>query len=116
MGEEVHRATIPYKPRAIFNAFHDRTQRFAIGIAHRRAGKTVATINDVIRRAITSPLENYRASFVMPFRGQAKDTAWEYLKRYSLPLWGPHKPNESELYVRLGNDARIKILGPPSLV
>lgn len=105
------RITIPYKPRAIFQDYHDRSQRFAIGVAHRRAGKTVATLNDQLRRAITSPIENYRAAFIMPFRGQAKDTAWEYLKRYSRPLWGPHKPNESELYVRLGNDARIKILG-----
>jgi hypothetical protein len=36
-----HHAKIPYKPRSIFNAFHDRHQRYAIGVAHRRAGKAL---------------------------------------------------------------------------
>jgi phage terminase large subunit len=105
------RVTLPYKPRPIFIPFHERTQRFAIGVARRRAGKTVACVNDVIKRAYLSPLPNYRASYIAPFKGQAKDVAWEYLKRYSMPLWDKYKPNENELYVRLFNDARIKILG-----
>jgi phage terminase large subunit len=105
------RATLPYKPRPIFIPYHERTQRFAIGVARRRAGKTVACVNDVIKRAYLSPLPNYRASYIAPFKGQAKDVAWEYLKRYSMPLWDRYKPNENELYVRLFNDARIKILG-----
>jgi hypothetical protein len=33
--------------------FHDRTQRWACLVAHRRAGKTVAAVNDIIRAAIT---------------------------------------------------------------
>jgi phage terminase large subunit len=110
MSDE-RRATIPYKPRSIFIPYHERSQRFAIGVAARRRGKTVACVNDVIKRAYLSPLPNYRASYIAPFKGQAKDVAWEYLKRYSMPLWDKYKPNENELYVRLFNDARIKILG-----
>ncbi len=34
-----------YKPRDVFLDFHDRTQRWAVIIAHRRAGKKVACIN-----------------------------------------------------------------------
>lgn len=109
--ERTERHKVPYKPREIFLSFHSRTQRYAIGVAHRRAGKTVACVNDMIRRACTSPLPNYRASYIAPFKGQAKDTAWEYLKRYSRELFGPYKPNENELYVRFFNEARIKILG-----
>ena len=42
-----------YKPRDVFLDFHDRQQRWAIIIAHRRAGKTVACINDILWRALT---------------------------------------------------------------
>lgn len=101
---------IPYAPRKLFLPFHERTQRFAIGVAHRRCGKTVATINDKIKRAITTDKTHYRAAYLAPYLKQAKDVAWEYLKRYSQPVWGK-PPNESELYVELLNGARIKIYG-----
>ena len=45
---------IPYKPRAAFLPFHQRTKRWSCLVAHRRAGKTVAAINDLIRAAVTS--------------------------------------------------------------
>ena len=45
-------ATLAYKPRDQFRPFHRRTQRWAIIVAHGRAGKTVATINDLIWRAL----------------------------------------------------------------
>lgn len=101
---------IPYAPRRVFLPFHERTERFAIGVAHRRCGKTVACINDKIKRAITTDKQNYRAAYLAPYLKQAKDVAWEYLKRYSHPIQGK-APNESELYVELLNGARIKIYG-----
>lgn len=73
-------------------------------------GKTVAILNDIVRRAIMSDKENYRAAYVAPYLKQAKDIAWEYLKRYSRPLLA-RDPHESELYVELLNGARIKIYG-----
>jgi phage terminase large subunit len=54
---------IDYQPQAIFEAYHARTQRFALGVAHRRAGKTVAYVNDMIRRAVTTSKSRYRASY-----------------------------------------------------
>lgn len=36
--------------------------------------------------------------------------AWDYLKRYSQPIWGG-PPNESELWVQLLNGARLRIYG-----
>jgi len=101
---------IPYAPRRIFLPYHDRTERFAIGVAHRRCGKTVATINDIVKRAITTTKAHYRAAYLAPYLKQAKDVAWEYLKRYTQPIQGK-APNESELYVELINGARIKIYG-----
>ena len=104
------RIVIPYTPRQVFRPFHDRTERFAIGVAHRRCGKTVACINDKIKRAVLSPKEMYRAGYIAPYLKQAKDVAWEYLKRYSRPVWGG-PPNESELFVTLLGGQRIRIYG-----
>jgi phage terminase large subunit len=104
------RIIIPYEPRAVFHPFHARSQRFAIGVAHRRCGKTVACINDKIRRAVLSKKEMYRAGYIAPYLKQAKDVAWEYLKRYSRPVWGG-APNESELFVTLLGGQRVRIYG-----
>lgn len=106
----IKRIVIPYAPRKVFLPFHNRTERFAIGVAHRRCGKTVACINDKIRKAITSNKEMYRAGYIAPYLKQAKDVAWEYLKRYSQPIWGG-PPNESELFVTLLGGQRVRIYG-----
>ena len=86
--ERVERAqhVIDYRPRERFAPFHDRLERWAVIVAHRRAGKTVATINDKIRRAITCALPHGRYAYVAPFLAQAKEVAWEYLKRFSDPI------------------------------
>lgn len=102
--------TIQYAPRKVFLPFHTRTQRFAVGVAHRRCGKTVACINDKVRKAALSDKHMYRAAYIAPYLKQAKDVAWEYLKQYSRPLWSK-PPNESELYVELLNGQRIRIYG-----
>lgn len=104
------RIVIPYAPRSVFLPFHNRAERFAIGVAHRRCGKTVACINDKIKRAVLSQKEMYRAGYIAPYLKQAKDVAWEYLKRYSRPVWGG-PPNESELFVTLLGGQRIRIYG-----
>ena len=45
---------VDYAPRRQFEAFHDRRQRFACIVTHRRAGKTVACIYDLQRAAVSS--------------------------------------------------------------
>lgn len=102
--------TIPYTPRKQFLPLHDRTERFYVCVAHRRAGKTVACINDLIRAAIQSKLHNPRFAYVAPTFSQAKDVAWEYLKQFTcdIPLMTSH---ESELRVDLPNGARVRLYG-----
>lgn len=100
---------IPYGPRKQFKAFHKRKERWAVIVAHRRCGKTVATINDMIKRALFCPHEHGRYAYVAPFLSQAKEVAWEYLKRYAKPV--TRAANESELWVELVNGARIRIHG-----
>lgn len=101
---------IPYKPRPAFLPFHERTQRFSVIVAHRRAGKTVACINDLIARAIQDRKENGRYAYIAPLFNQAKDVAWTYLKQYAEPLLAV-PPNETELRVDLLNGARIRLYG-----
>lgn len=99
-----------YGPRDAFRAFHHRTERFAIGVAHRRCGKTVASVNDMIRRALRSPKHRYEAAYIAPFLKQGKKAAWEYLKEFSKPAWAS-KPNESELYVTMVTGAKLQVYG-----
>lgn len=101
---------IPYAPRAAFRPYHERVERFSIGVAHRRAGKTVATVNDLIKRTIMNPRPDPRSAYIAPLYNQAKDVAWNYLKHYARPLLAK-PPNESELYVELLNGGRIRLYG-----
>lgn len=79
-------------------------------VCHRRAGKTVSVINDQIKRAITLKRPDGRFGYIAPYRGQAKEVAWAYLKRFSQPLWGAD-PSESDLRVTLLNGATLRLYG-----
>lgn len=79
-------------------------------LAHRRSGKTVSTINDIIRRAIVENKPDGQYGYLGPYRGQVKKIAWNYLKKYAGPLLAGD-PNESELWVKLINGAVIQLFG-----
>ncbi|MCW5615905.1 MAG: terminase family protein, partial [Rhodocyclaceae bacterium] len=98
-----------YEPRSIFWPYHERTQRFSVGVAHRRAGKTVAHIAELIRDAISTP-DEARCAYVAPSFTQAKDIAWGYLKRFGLVIPGA-EANESELRLDLPNGGRVRLYG-----
>lgn len=101
-----------YRPRGYFMPFHMRRQRWSVLVAHRRAGKTVAAVNDLIEKATYNTRENPRYAYIAPLLKQAKDIAWSYLKDFSAPF--APKINESELYVQLTalpNSPRITIYG-----
>ncbi len=106
------RVLIDYAPRKAFRPFHDRTARYACIVAHRRAGKTVACVNDLLRGALTCKKENPRFAYIAPQYTQAKDVAWEYLKRYAAPVLAHGGgTNESELRVDLPNGGRVRLYG-----
>lgn len=101
---------LDYAPRKAFMPFHNRTQRWACLVAHRRAGKTVAALNDLLRAAITCQTPGGGLyGFISPYRSQAKSTAWNYLKRFSEPIAA--SSNESELTVTLVNGSIIRLFG-----
>ena len=101
--------TLPYKPRKAFRSFHDRTERWACLVAHRRAGKTVAAINDIIRAALMCKSPNPLFAYIAPYRSQAKSVAWDYLKHFAAPVLA--SSNEAELTVELVTGNKIRLFG-----
>lgn len=110
MAREV-RVVIPYSPRDAFLPYHQNTKRNSLTVAHRRAGKTVARLNKIIRAALTGPADG-RYGYLAPTYVQAKDIAWGYLKHYTAPLLehGGSK-NEAELSVTLPGGQVIRLYG-----
>src|SRR6185437_13687771 len=101
---------VPYRSRSEFKGFHKRKERWACIVAHRRAGKTVAAINDLIRAALKCKKSEPRFAYVAPFTSQAKDVAWSYLGHYSAVIPGA-VASVSELRVDLPNGGRIRLYG-----
>ena len=104
---------IPYTPRTLQNFLHKKCDknRFNVIIVHRRGGKTVFSINHLIKAALTNKRPYPRYAFISPYRLQGKATAWDYLKQYTATIPGV-KANESELRVDFSiNNSRIQIIG-----
>lgn len=100
-----------FAARPQFVPYLNRDKRWAAVVAHRRAGKTVGCIMDLIKRAIEHTGREPRFAYVAPTYTQAKDVAWSYLKEYTSAIPGVEK-SESELSVTLPhNKARIRLYG-----
>lgn len=78
-------------------------------MAHRRCGKTVACVNDLIIRALTEGKEDGQYAYICPFLTQAKSVAWLYLLKFTEDV--RVKQNASELWVELMTGARIRLFG-----
>ena len=94
----------------MLNPFHKRKERYAIIVAHRRFGKTVAAINDLIKDSLTIPRKNVRVAYIAPYYRQAKAIAWDYLLEYTRDVEGS-LVNASELRVDFPNGSRIRLFG-----
>ena len=104
---------IPYRPRRHFRELHASGKRWIFVCAHRRAGKTVALANHLIRAAYLNGREwpPPRYGYVGPSFEQAKDLVWSYLKQYTEPIDGV-RFLEGELAIVLPhNGAIIKLYG-----
>lgn len=101
---------LEYEPRPKQIEIHRSLKRFSVLVCHRRFGKTVLCINQLIASALRCQKERGRFAYVAPLYKQAKQVAWDYLKHYSAPIPGV-KFNEAELRVDLPNGARITLYG-----
>lgn len=99
-----------YTARPQFIPFHKRRQRWAVMVAHRRAGKTVACILDLIDSALRCPKPRPRFHYVAPLLKQAKAVAWDYLKHYGSRVPGA-TPHEGELRLDLPNGGQVRLYG-----
>ena len=104
------RCVIPYSPRPLQRRFHEERSRFCVLLCHRRFGKTVAAVNDLIREALRRGGPDWQAAYAAPFLGQAKAVVWNYCKRFAGAVPGS-RFLESELTCILPNGARIRLLG-----
>ena len=97
---------------------HRCRKRFTVLAIHRRFGKTVCAVNELIYSALNCKLHNPRCAYIAPFYKQAKSVAWDYLKTFTVGLPGA-KAYESELRVDIPlqpmdgkpNIARIQLFG-----
>ena len=88
--------TISYKARPWAKEFHGTDKRWIVLVLHRRAGKTVASLNHLIRECFRNGDADKRYAYIAPTYKQAKNVAWDLLKQYARQV--PHtKFNEAEL-------------------
>ena len=99
-----------YSPREPFVRFHNRPERWAVMVIHRRGGKTVACIADLVLSALVTTRPDARFAYIAPQFNQAKDIAWTYLKRLTSDIPGVSY-NETELRCDLPNGSRIRLYG-----
>lgn len=85
--------------------------RFAVAVCHRRFGKTVMAVNQLLKCALSSTRPRPRFAYIGPTYRQAKQNAWDYIVHYSAPVPG-RSVNVSELRVDFEhNGSQIRIYG-----
>lgn len=105
---------IGYRPRKPQEMIHDSVDknRFTVVVAHRRMGKTVSAITQLIHSALMCDKPKPRFGYIAPTYAQAKRVAWDYLTEYTRPL--DAKANIAELRVDF-MDRRISLYGADSI-
>lgn len=109
---------LQYKPRPWQALVHKMRKRFSVLVCHRRAGKTVMAVMELIDKALKLTKQDGRYAYIAPFKHQAKDVAWSYLKMYGSRVPGT-TINETECFIEFNKKqtdgsvlrARIKIYG-----
>ena len=86
-SKDIH---LGYKPRLPQKEIHKavKENRFVVAVAHRRMGKTVSAIVQLIHSALQNTQKNPRYAYIAPTYSQAKRVAWDYLVEYTRSLGG----------------------------
>jgi phage terminase large subunit len=109
--EIITEVNLTLRPRKQFRPYLERDKRFSVLVCHRRAGKTVACLQDLLNRASKNPRQSPppRYAYLAPTFDQVKQISWNYLKRYAAKI-PDAKVHEADLMVTLPNGATIKLL------
>lgn len=105
--------SLNYVPRAWQRKVHEGFRRFNVVVAHRRSGKTLLALMQLLDAAVRSTHDGSLFAYVAPFAVQARRIAWGELKRIVAHL-GPRvvTVSESDLSVTFAhNGARIMLAG-----
>ena len=95
---DVQTISTGFTPRPLQATIYNELKRFNVLVLHRRFGKTVLSICEMIDRAFRNTKKNPQYAYVAPTYGQAKRVAWEYLKDFTrnIPV---ASPNEADLRI-----------------
>jgi phage terminase large subunit len=106
------KVVIPYGPRPQQREVHRlrELKRFGVIVCHRRFGKTVLAVNELIKGALTCKKERPRFGYIAPTYTQGKATSFDYFKHYSSTMPGA-TVNQSELRVDYPNKGQVRVYG-----
>jgi len=104
-----------YIPRKVQAILHNALKRFNVLVCHRRFGKTVFSINEMIDKGLSNPKKNPQYAYFAPYYGQAKRVAWDYFKDFTKDIPGV-TVNEADLRIEIprpdrGDKIRFMLLG-----
>jgi hypothetical protein len=83
--ELVSTGYIPRNPQKLIHQMV-KDNRFTVVVAHRRMGKTVSAINQLVHSALLCDKPSPRFAYIAPTYAQCKRIAWDYLLQYTRPL------------------------------
>jgi hypothetical protein len=106
------RVEMPFTPRAHQRAAHALrlVARFLVLVWHRRGGKTVFAVMELVLGALACTKEDARFGYICPWLKQSKGIAWPYLQRFARAIPGA-SINQSDLAVTFPNGATVRLFG-----
>lgn len=108
---EVRVIDLGYRPFPWQEMVHALMKRFNVLIVHRRGGKTVLALRALIDAALRTVKSNARYSYIGPYKSQAKEIAWSYLKQFTKDIPGVKYSEHEGPFVTFPNGAKILIQG-----
>jgi len=94
-----------YVPRTLQAEMHNRFKRFNVVVAHRRFGKSLCVINEMIDKALTNPLRNPHYAYIAPTYSAAERISWQYFIDYMETIPG-FKANIGKLRIMVERPAQ----------
>jgi hypothetical protein len=96
----VQEVDLGYIPRKFQEVLHASMRRFNVLVCHRRFGKTVFCIMELVDRGLGCEHRNPQVAYIAPTYAQAKRVAWQYILDFTRKFPGVIV-NKSELSVKL---------------
>ena len=77
-----------YTPRPFQQVLHSKLKRFNVLSCHRRFGKTVFSVNELLDKALRNTWKMPVYAYISPTYGQSERIAWQMLKQHTKDLPG----------------------------